>query len=128
MPETLELKNSQIAGVYGSFDGAIWNGGRIIPKSKTDLYEIESTVKLLNSRNIKCRMTFTNSLLTKEHLKDNYCNSILEILDNNFGNEIIIASPVLEEYLIQTHPNLPLVSSITKGNDFETFSTAINQD
>lgn len=73
-------------------------------------------------------MTFTNSLLEKEHLDDDYCNLILTLLDNGNNNAVIVNSPILEEYIKHNYPNLLLVSSITKGNDFQTFKTALWSD
>ncbi len=59
--------NYQVGSVYGTFPGAIWNGGRavfgLIPK-----HEIENTLKLYNSEGIPVRFTWTNSLLEEKHL------------------------------------------------------------
>lgn len=117
--------NAQIAGVYGSFDNLIWNGGRNIQTG--DFETIESIVEcftLLKEHDLKCKITFTNSLLTEEHLVDEQCNAILDLIAE-FENEIVVNSPILEGYIRNKYPNIPLTSSITKGWDFNTFISAI---
>jgi hypothetical protein len=120
----------KITVFYGSFPRAIWNGGRTLSFNSVPINKgtVEHTVNFLNDRGIKLRMTFTNSLLEEKHLSDEYCNMILKILDNGFGNGIITASPLLDKYLKENYPNLPRISSITKGGDFETFKEAFYQD
>lgn len=116
----------RVSAIYGSFPRAIWNGGRTLSYTCSPLSkeQIEKTISFLNNENIEVRMTFTNSLLENSHLNNEYCNMILEAMDNGFGNSIITASPILDAYLQKEHPNLGLISSITKGNDFNTFKKA----
>jgi hypothetical protein len=123
-------KGGKVSVIYGSFPRAIWNGGRTLtftcdPFSKERVNQI---VRFLNDKGLEVRMTFTNSLLEEKHLTDEYCNMILEAMDNGFGNSIITASTLLDEYLKKEHPNLGLISSITKGGDFETFKKAYESD
>lgn len=124
------MGNSVIESTYGTFPGAIWNGGRTFANvQEMDLLDIENYITQLNNNNIGFRATFTNSLLTPEHLNNQYCNNILNIMDNGYpNNEIIVASNLLEDYLLSKYPNLSLVSSITKGNDFSTFKTAYDKN
>lgn len=108
----------------------IWNGGRsvLFPKEEyLSKQQIEKIINDINNLNIKLSITFTNMLLTKDHLSDPYCNMILSLLDNGFGNEIIVASDLLERYIKQNFPNLKLISSITKGSDFKTFYEALQK-
>ena len=127
--DNLRMGESRVGAVYGAFPKSIWNGGRSLNfgQSKMSYEEIEKRVKLFNSLSIACRLTFTNTLLKSEHLNDEYCNTCLDILDNGFGNSIITASSLLEDYIEETHPKLSLVSSITKGNDFKTFKENIEK-
>ncbi len=105
----------KIASVFDSFP-LIWNGGRMMIG-----YMDENTVKQLvpqylhrfNSLGIPCRMTFTNPMLTKEHLSDKACNAVLDIADNGM-NEVIVFSPLLEEHIRKTHPNMKITSSTCK--------------
>lgn len=129
-PQVGTFSNSKITVMYGQFPQSLWSGGRSVnfdvPKFTRD--EMVRFVDRLNQKGIKVRMTFTNTLLAEKHLDDEYCNLALEVLDNSFGNGIITASPLLENYIHTTHPNLGLISSITKGGDFETFKQAFEDD
>lgn len=104
--------NYQVGSVYGTFPGAIWNGGRavfgLIPK-----HEIENTLKLYNSEGIPVRFTWTNSLLEEKHLQDTYCNLIMHLADNGF-NQVLVNSQILEDYIRREYPSFPLISSTTK--------------
>lgn len=104
--------NYQVGSVYGTFPGAIWNGGRavfgLIPK-----HEIENTLKLYNSEGIPVRFTWTNSLLEEKHLYDTYCNLIMHLADNGF-NQVLVNSQILEDYIRHEYPSFPLISSTTK--------------
>ena len=120
--------NAQISGVYGSFDHLIWNGGRNVQTG--DFETIESIIDcftLLKENNLKCKITFTNSLLTEEHLADEQCNKILDLIAE-FENEVIVNSPILEQYIRNKYPKILLTSSITKGWDFNTFLSTISQN
>lgn len=102
----------QIGSVYGTFPGAIWNGGRavfgLIPK-----HDIENTLKLYNAEGIPVRFTWTNSLLEERHLHDTYCNLIMRLADNGM-NQVLVNAPVLEEYIRREYPSFPLISSTTR--------------
>ena len=66
-----------------------------------------------NSRGIPYRFTFTNPSLTEKDLEDKECNELLDMADNGM-NEAIVNSPLLEEYIRKTHPNMKLTSSTCK--------------
>ncbi|MDE7324819.1 MAG: hypothetical protein K2N63_00830 [Lachnospiraceae bacterium] len=105
-------ENYRVGSVYGTFPGAIWNGGRavfgLIPK-----HEIINTLNLYNKEGIPVRFTFTNSLLEEKHTHDTYCNLIMRLADNG-TNQVLVNSPVLEEYIRSKYPSFPLISSTTK--------------
>ena len=118
---TLDLLNSnpeyfyegvEIGGVYGTFPGAIWNGGRLV-NGFMPYQEIEYLIKQYNQSHIPLRYTFTNSLIEEKHLYDTYCNIVME-LANNGQNEVIINSPILEEYLREHYPNFKYILSTTR--------------
>ena len=102
----------KVASVYGTFPGAIWNGGRAVfgITSKGDMEKIVSTY---NKLNVPVRFTWTNSLLTEKHLNDTYCNLIMDIANNGM-NQVLVNSPVLEDYLKKTYPDFKYLSSTTK--------------
>lgn len=65
--------NINITSIYGSFPGAIWNGGRLTP-GNTDYNNIKATIAGFNELDVKVRFTFTNCLLEEKHIFDTYCN------------------------------------------------------
>ena len=126
-PNYLNYPNTNITGVYGCFPGMIWNGGRTLLANEFDNIEkIQSCIKNFNDNDLICKFTFTNSLLTDEHLKDEYCNELLDLISQS-ENEITIYSSILEDYILNKYPNIPLNSSITKGTDFETFKREMDK-
>lgn len=103
----------KIASVYGTFPGAVWNGGRLFIDAETDDKTMRMCIEDYNSRGIPVRFTFTNPLITKEHLGNSYCNRMLRA-GNNGMNDVIINSPVLEEYIRENYPNYKITSSTCK--------------
>ena len=102
----------RIGSVYGTFPGAIWNGGRAV-FGITGKNDIENILKIYNSREIPVRFTWTNSLLEEKHLQDTYCNLIMRLADNGL-NQVLVNTPVLEEYLRREYPDFKRISSTTK--------------
>ena len=86
-----------IGSVYGTFPGAIWNGGRAVfgVMSKND---IKRVLDAYNNMCVPVRFTWTNSLLEEKHLNDTYCNLIME-LANNGKNQVLVNREVLGDYL-----------------------------
>lgn len=102
----------KIASVFGSFDGAAWNGGRNVNGN----FNPELAKKILNeynSRGIPLRFTFTNPHITERHLSDKPCNEIMKLADNGL-NQVIVMSPILEEYIRENYPNYKITSSTCK--------------
>lgn len=104
--------NIKIGAIYGAFPGTIWNGGRAVC-GETKLKEVFETFEHYRKLNIPLRLTYTNNLLTEEHLKDSFANNVTR-LGNIGNNEIIINSSILEEYLRKTYPKYKFISSTTK--------------
>ncbi len=102
----------EIASVYGTFPPAIWNGGRF-QYGQCDKGFIKQVIKEFNNRGIPLRFTFTNPVLEKKHVHDEYCNMIMHLADNGL-NEVIVASPVLEDYIRKNYPGYKLTSSTCK--------------
>lgn len=102
----------RIGSVYGTFPGAIWNGGRAV-FGITGKNDIENILKIYNSREIPVRFTWTNSLLEEKHLQDTYCNLIMRLADNGL-NQVLVNTPVLEEYLRREYPDFKRISLTTK--------------
>ncbi len=101
-----------IGSVYGTFPGAIWNGGRAV-FGITGKDDIAAILKVYNSRGIPVRFTWTNSLLEEKHVYDTYCNLIMKLADNGM-NQVLVNQPVLEDYIRRNYPDFKLISSTTK--------------
>jgi collagenase-like PrtC family protease len=108
-----------IAGIYGAFQGSLWNGGRVMT-GYTSITEVEAFIKAINSYGVPFEFTFTNSQLQEKHLNDTFCNLCLDA-GNNGMNEVLVNSPILEKYIRKHYPNYKISSSttkcITKPND-----------
>lgn len=102
----------EIASVYGTFPPAIWNGGRT-QQNICNKNFIKAVLTTLNSRGIPARFTFTNPMLEKKHLSDKFCNMILSMADNGL-NEVIVVSPILEDYIRKHFPRYKITSSTCK--------------
>ena len=102
----------EIASVYGVFPPCLWNGGRS-QGGNTDKNYMRTVIKMFNDRGIPLRFTFTNLMLEKKHLSDERCNLMLN-LANNGMNGVIVASPLLEDYIRSYYPGFKLTSSTCK--------------
>ena len=102
----------KIGSVYGTFPGAIWNGGRVV-FGITGKNDIQRVLDIYNKNDIPVRFTWTNSLLEEKHVTDTYCNLIMRLADNGL-NQVLVNTNVLEEYIRKQYPNYPLISSTTK--------------
>lgn len=104
--------NHNIKYVFGSIP-CIMQGGRIsfLPWTLEDAFKI---IDEYNSRNIGCRLTFSNNLLTKEDLKDYTSNKLLEYINKTDINGVIISSDLLVNYIKAEYPNLQTIASQIK--------------
>lgn len=105
--------NIKISAIYGCFPNQIWNGGRYLGGTSADISNIEATIKAINDLGVPIRFTYTNSLIREEHLSDRQCNFITDVAHNGM-NEILVNSPLLEEYLRKKYPNYKYISSATR--------------
>lgn len=103
----------KIGSVYGTFPGAIWNGGRNILDGFASKREVDNVIKSYNSLGIPVRFTWTNVLLEEKHIYDTYCNMVMKV-GNNGLNQVLVNSPILEKYIRETYPNYKVLSSTTK--------------
>ncbi|MGN0665039.1 MAG: hypothetical protein ACI4KF_00790 [Huintestinicola sp.] len=120
-------EGTEIASVYGSFPSAIWNGGRFIGGG-ADPRMIGGIINEFNRRGIPLRFTFTNPVITIEHLKDPLCNKIMEAADNGL-NEVIVYSQMLEDYIRDKYPNYAVTSSTCRQiEDGDELEKEMNRD
>ena len=102
----------EIGSIYGAPEGALWGGGRVSEGTAS----AREVLGLTQKYGISARLTFSNSLLTPEHLKDPQCNALARQFANSYGprNGAIVHSELLLSYLRENYPELYLVSSTTK--------------
>lgn len=105
--------NYKIGSVYGTFPGAIWNGGRFIVDGFTKKGDVEGVIKSYNALGIPVRFTWTNVLLEEKHMYDSYCNMIMKVGDNGM-NQVLVNGDVIEEYVRTNYPGYKILSSTTK--------------
>ena len=117
----------EIGSIYGAPADCVWGGGRV----GFGEHDPKEVLKLMQEYGISARLTFSNSLLTKEHLPDKKCNELCRIFDigrdnersRGFGNDndisginkrikvkecrngIIIYSDLLLDYVKENYPD-----------------------
>ncbi len=102
----------RIGSVYGTFPGAVWNGGRAV-FGIANREDIEKIIAAYNGKGVPARFTWTNSLIEEKHLSDTYCNLIMQLGDNGM-NQVLVNRPVLEQYIRKEYPSYQVISSTTK--------------
>lgn len=95
----------------------LWNSGRVLPRLLCSAEQIRDAGKAYAQRGIAIDLTFSNHLLTEEHVKDETGNAILTFFARNNpsgGNSVIMASEALYAHVKKNYPTLRTVSSIIK--------------
>ena len=113
----------EIGSIYGAPGDCLWGGGRVGfgDASPADV------AALMRTYGISARLTFSNSLLTEEHLADRKCNALCALFEENGG--VILTSDLLLEYLKQRYPGLYFVSSTTKVlTSFDQFKEELDRE
>ena len=133
----------RIGSVYGAPADCLWGGGR----TSYGEQDPRAVLALMQEYGISARLTFSNSLLKEEHLKDHRCNALCRLFaeDNvmekynvqkndsienrNVRNGIIIYSDLLLHYLQKQYPGFYFVSSTTKVlTDFKELLQEVNRE
>lgn len=118
-----------IGSIYGAPSDCLWGGGRAAFGDA----DVDDVMGLMREFEISARLTFSNSLLKEEHLKDKKCNKLCEKFANyesgpGTRNGVIVYSDLLAKYLKEKYPELYLVSSTTKVlTDFDDFEAELNR-
>ncbi|MBP5519274.1 MAG: hypothetical protein J6X84_01665 [Treponema sp.] len=122
----------EISSIYGSPMDCLWGGGRV----GFGEADVNAVYELVNEYKISARLTFSNSLLGKEHLADKKCNSLCKKFSNQLAkngstavrNGVIVHSDLLAHYLKNQYPEFYLVSSTTKVlTNFADFEAELNR-
>ncbi len=125
----------EISSIYGAPADCLWGGGRIGYGDENP----QDVLGLMNKYGISARLTFSNSILRKEHLSDTKCNELCALFEQSSENDnsensgakngVIVHSELLVNYLKQNYPNLYLVSSTTKVLiDFHEFAKEVKRE
>ena len=104
--------NVIIDSVFGS-PTCIWNGGRTLANVYYDKQQLQNVHDTYADLDIKVRLIFTNPFLNEHDMYDRYCNLIMDIFQD-MSPEVVINSPLLEEYLRSKYGTISFVSSTTK--------------
>ncbi len=101
----------EIGSLYGAPADCLWGGGRV----GFGEAGAEDALALTRDFGLSARLTFSNSLLRKEHLSDARCNALCRRFEQgDVQNGVIVASELLLEYLQERFPGFYFVSSTTK--------------
>ena len=102
----------EIGSIYGAPIGCLWGGGRV----SSGTCGARDVLALMREYGISARLTFSNSLLREEHLKDRTCNALCRLFSESgtVQNGVIVHSELLLDHLKTTYPQLYFVSSTTK--------------
>ena len=102
----------EIGSLYGAPTDCLWGGGR----TGCSRHTAREVLALAQEYGISARLTFSNSLLRKEHLADRKCNALCALFEkeNRAQNGVIVHSDLLLNYLKRQYPGLYFVSSTTK--------------
>ena len=117
----------EIGSIYGAPADCLWGGGRVGFGEERP----KDVAKLTRQYGVSARLTFSNSLLRKEHLDDKKCNALCALFENSGTeqNGVIIASDLLLDYIRQKYPGFYFVSSTTKVlTAFEQFENELNRE
>ena len=101
-----------IGSIYGAPISCLWGGGRVSCGTCAD----RDVLALTQKYGISARLTFSNSLLREEHLKDRTCNALCRLFSESgtVQNGVIVHSELLLDHLKAAYPQLYFVSSTTK--------------
>ncbi len=117
----------EIGSIYGAPADCIWGGGRVGFGDESP----ENVADLMREYGISARLTFSNSLLRREHLLDKRCNYLCALFEKGFKEEngIIVYSDLLLEYIKEHYTDYYFVSSTTKVmTDFGEFEKELNRE
>jgi Collagenase and related proteases len=119
----------EIGSIYGAPQDCLWGGGRV-GFGDADPEEVAA---LMREYGIPSRLTFSNSLITEEHLSDGKCNALCRLFERNGAesgveNGVIIYSDTLLGYIKKHYPGFYFVSSTTKVlTDYQQFKAELDR-
>ena len=112
--------------IFDSFPMMTWNGGGTHMDQPMLLRDIEKLLDYYAELNISLQLTATNPVLEKIDVYDRYCNAILERFLENPINSVLVASPILEDYIREKYPNAKIDWSIVGTSQPENINLDYN--
>ena len=92
-----------------------WNSGRVLKTLLRDAEELRAAGLEYEKRGIAVYLTFSNILLSEEHLSDALCNALCKFFTRHNPtkrNGVIIGSDLLLSHIREKYPELRCISSI----------------
>lgn len=121
-------ENIEIGSFFGEFPTSLWNGGRFSYGAQCPEGMVRQVIKNINDQGIPVRFTYTNPVLFEEDLADAYCNFCMQAGDNGM-NEVLVVSPLLEDYIRKTYPSYKINSSTCKEvKDMDRLREELSKD
>lgn len=118
----------EIGSFFGEFPTSRWNGGRFSNGDQCDAGFIQNVIRSINEQGVPIRYTYTNPLINRGDLDDPYCNFCMKAADNGM-NEVLVVSPILEEYIRKTYPSYKVNSSTCKEiRDIDGLNEELEKD
>lgn len=119
--------NIKIGAVFGTLPGAIWNGGRL-SQGMVEQEGIDRVFNYYAFKKIPIRWTWTNPILEKEDLDDNFCNYLTRRGEDGI-NEVLVSNDMMENYIRTNYPKYPIISSTTKRiTDIKALNEELEKD
>jgi len=119
-----------VESVYGSPAGCIWNGNYQPLRQREYYYEwIPKVVEAYLWYEIKYNLTFTNTLLVKEHLYDTYANKIAYSCERVNAGGVIVSTRLMADHIKEKYSGLKVQWSIFTdyGPDLDSKIEKINE-
>lgn len=130
-----------IGSIYGAPADCLWGGGRVGFGEADE----DDVLRLMKKYQISARLTFSNSLVSNEHLSDGMCNRLCkkfsgqnDYRNGKFANPnsetiakngVIVYSDMLLDYIKDKYPELYFVSTTTKViTDTDLAKKELNRD
>ena len=118
----------EIGSFFGEFPTSKWNGGRFSGGDQCDAGFVQNVIRAINEQGVPIRYTYTNPLINRNDLEDPYCNFCMKAADNGM-NEVLVVSPILEEYIRKTYPSYKINSSTCKEiRDIDGLNEELEKD
>jgi hypothetical protein len=118
----------EVASFFGSFPFSLWNGGRFINGDQCDAAFVKNVIASINKKGIPVRFTYTSPIIREEDLRDPFCNFCLQAGDNGM-NEVLVFSPLLEEYIRTKYPSYKIDSTTCKEiKDVDALKSELEKD